>query len=104
MTEQIGRKDDAEKPRYDLVPPHALDAVVRVLTLGAARYAPDNWKIVEGRRWRYFSAAMRHLWRWISGHTRDDGPKGTNESHLACAICSIMFLLDEEERTGGIEK
>lgn len=88
-------KHDGGKPRYDLIPPHALDALVRVLTIGAAKYAPDNWKTVDGRRWRYFAAAQRHLWAWWRGQERD--PE-TGESHLAHALCSVAFLLDEEEQ------
>jgi len=91
---QEGRKDDAEKPRFDLVPPRALTAVARVLTLGARKYAPDNWRRVEGRRERYFAAAMRHLWAWWTGEDRD---AETGESHLAHAACCVLFLLDESE-------
>jgi len=91
-----GRKFDTEKTRYDLIPPLALDAFARVLTFGARKYAPDNWRHVEGRRWRYFSAAMRHLWAWWRGEKTD---AETGESHLACAMCCVAFLLDEEEAT-----
>jgi hypothetical protein len=34
-----GRKDDGEKPRYDLIPPEFLDGTARVLTYGAAKYS-----------------------------------------------------------------
>jgi hypothetical protein len=89
-----GRKDDRGKARYDLVPPHALDAIARVLEIGARKYAPDNWRFVEGRRWRYFAAAMRHMWAWQRGEAVD--PE-TGEHHLAHAACCVLFLLDEEE-------
>lgn len=91
-----GVKHDREKPRYDLMPPRAFDSVVRVLTYGARKYAPDNWKYVDGRRWRYFSAAMRHAWAWWRGEALD---AETGESHLAHAVCCLLFLLDEEEAT-----
>lgn len=87
-------KHDSGKARYDLIPPLALDAFVRVLTFGAKKYAPDNWRTVENRRARYFAAAMRHLWAWWRGERLDEE---SGEPHLACAMCCISFLLDEEE-------
>lgn len=62
-----GTKHDADKPRYDLLPPAAIDALVRVLTFGAAKYAPDNWRKVDGWRWRYHAAALRHIFAWGPG-------------------------------------
>ena len=43
-----GRKDDDGKLRYDLIPPLALEEVVRVLTFGAEKYGPNNWRAVKG--------------------------------------------------------
>lgn len=54
----------------------------------------NNWRRVEGRRERYFAAAMRHLWAWWTGEERD---AETGESHLAHAACCVLFLLDEAE-------
>ena len=51
-----GRKDDAEKPRWDLLPWGPVGEVVAVLTFGARKYAPDNWKHVPAARERYFAA------------------------------------------------
>lgn len=42
-----GRKDDAAKPRHDLIPPELPDAVARVLTFGAKKYtveAKNEWQ------------------------------------------------------------
>lgn len=98
----VGVKDDSARTRYDLVPPHALDAVARVLTFGALKYTRNgvdggnNWRLVPERRRRYFAATMRHLWAWWRGERADSE---TGESHLAHAICCLTFLLDEEETT-----
>lgn len=89
-TEPIGRKFDHGKPRYDLLPPKALAMVVRVLTYGANKYEPNNWKHVRGARWRYFRAVMTHLWQWWMGELID-GESGL--PHLAHAACNILFLL-----------
>ncbi len=39
-------KHDTEKARWDLLPMDAVSPVVDVLTFGAKKYAPDNWKTV----------------------------------------------------------
>ena len=88
-----GRKDDQEKARYDLLPPRALHSVVEVLTFGARKYAPDNWRMVPDRRRRYFAAALRHLWAWWRGEMCD---RESGVHHLAHAACCILFILDEE--------
>lgn len=85
-----GRKDDAGKPRWDLLPFEALAVVVAVLTFGARKYAPDNWRSVEGWRWRYFRAALSHLAAWWRGEKLD--PE-SGLPHLAHAACCVLFLL-----------
>ena len=92
-SELPGNKDDSGKLRYDLLPPLALREVVKVLTFGARKYAPENWRKVDGWRWRYFAAAMRHLWAYYTGE-RDDGESGL--PHLAHAACCVLFLLGME--------
>jgi hypothetical protein len=86
----LGRKDDADKPRWDLLPWKAVAKVVDVLTYGAKEYGEDNWKYVEHYKSRYFAAAQRHLTAWWEGELAD--PK-TGYSHLAHAICCLLFLL-----------
>ena len=96
MVEQ-GRKFDGGKLRYDLLPVHALEEVTRVMTLGAEKYDPENWKRVpEGRR-RYTAAAFRHIEAWRKGETTDE--IGTH--HIANAISNLMFILEKELQ--GIE-
>jgi len=89
-----GRKFDAGKAQYGLLPPDALRQTVEVLTFGAAKYAPDNWRYVPEAKRRYFDAAQRHLWAWKGGEETDGE---TGNSHLAHAICCLMFLLEVKE-------
>lgn len=94
-----GVKFDGDKPRYDLIPPEALDGLARVLTYGAAKYAPRNWE--KGMNWgRVFGAAMRHLWAWWRGEHKD--PE-TGMSHLWHAQCCIAFLIAYEARQTGTD-
>lgn len=92
-----GRKADAGKPDYALLPPRAVESVVRVLSFGAAKYGAQNWRHVEGRKTRYLSAALRHMFARLRGEVCD---LESGEPHLAHAACCLLFLLDEEDATG----
>jgi hypothetical protein len=85
-----GRKDDAGKLPFELVPVEALEQIVAALGYGARKYSPDNWrKVPDGRR-RYFGAMMRHAWAYWRGEERD-AESGLH--HLAHAGACILFLL-----------
>jgi hypothetical protein len=83
-------KADTEKPRMSLLPPRAMIALGDVLTYGAKKYAPDNWRKVDDLS-RYTSAALRHVFRYMGGE-RDDPETGMH--HLAHAACSLLFIVD----------
>lgn len=97
MATAEGVKHDEDKPKFSLMKPDALMEMVAVLTYGAKKYSPDNWKMLENARQRYFDAANRHLWQWYGGEERD--PE-SGLHHLAHAMSSLMFLIqmdmDEE--------
>ena len=88
-----GRKDDAGKLRYDLVPVRAEEELVRVLTFGAQKYGAWNWIDVPNSESRYLAAARRHIAAWQRGETRDDE---SGAHSLAHAACCLMFLLEME--------
>jgi len=85
-----GTKHDTGKLRYSLLPSMVLEKVLKVLEFGANKYSVNNWQHVQDARNRYYDAAMRHLQAWFYGESND--PE-TGESHLAHAICCLMFLL-----------
>lgn len=86
-----GMKYDKDKARWDLLPFKAASQVVDVLTYGAKKYAPEDWRKVDGWRWRYFGAAMRHMVAWIGGERIDPESK---LPHLAHAACCVLFMLE----------
>lgn len=91
MTMRVeGVKFDNDKPQWSLLPFKALKEVVDVLTYGAKKYAPDNWKKVPDARRRYIDAGFRHLTAYASGEKLDSE---TGKSHLAHAICCLLYLL-----------
>lgn len=86
-------KHDQNKVRWDLMLWKEMEEVARVLEYGDKKYEPGNWKLVDGWRWRYFGAAMRHLVAWFGGEKRD--PE-SGLLHLAHAIVSILFIMNLE--------
>lgn len=90
----VGRKFDAGKLDYTIVPWEGLEEVVKVLEFGAKKYARDNWKQVENADTRYLAAAFRHL---IAYNTGEEADAETGLSHLAHASCCLLFLLALEK-------
>lgn len=91
-------KHDGQKVMVELVEPGFVVEVGRVLTFGARKYAPNNWR--KGLPWsRTLGATLRHLFAWAKGEEAD--PE-SGLPHLAHAACNLMFLM-EWSRTGSGE-
>ena len=88
-----GIKHDAGKLRYDLLPVKPLSELVKVYTIGAAKYSDRNWE--QGLEWgRVFAAMMRHGWDWWGGERYD--PKD-RQHHLASVAWAALTLMEYEE-------
>lgn len=88
-----GIKYDGEKPKVGLVPPLALLEVAKVLTFGAKKYSPNNWKKIEDLQSRYTDASLRHILDHMLGIDLDEE---SGLDHLAHAICCLMFKLEDK--------
>lgn len=86
----LGVKFDKDKPKWNLLPWSEVEDVVKVLTFGAKKYAPDNWKFIDDANNRYMDAAMRHLVAHQQGECYDNE---SHERHIAHAICCLLFML-----------
>lgn len=86
----LGVKYDFAKPKWSLLPWDEVEDVVKVLTFGAKKYAPDNWKFVDDADNRYMDATLRHLVAYRQGERRD---AESGESHIAHALCCLLFML-----------
>ena len=95
-----GRKDDSGKPRWDLLPWGPLSEVAEVMTYGAKKYAPDNWKKVSNPKRRYFAALMRHITAWLFGERNDPESK---KPHLAHAVCCLLMLFHFDGEYSNID-
>lgn len=92
MRQQVeGTKHDDGKPRWTLVPWRAMESVVAVLEHGAKKYGDDNWRHVPNASRRYVDAAARHIIAHMRG---DELDRESGLPHLAHAVCSILFLLE----------
>jgi hypothetical protein len=85
-----GTKYDSGKPDYALLEPVMLDELVKVMTYGAKKYEPHNWKKLADAEDRYYAALMRHLNAWRSGEARD--PE-SGLYHLSHVLCNAAFLV-----------
>ena len=90
MKQPNGLRYNSGKPRFDLLPPIALEKISEVLTFGATKYSEWNW--AEGfKHTDVIASLQRHINAYMRG---EDIDPETGLSHLAHAGCNIMFLLD----------
>lgn len=92
-TPQEGVKHDNGKPEFRLIPQQALEDVAKVMSYGAKKYAPDNWRRVPNGHDRYIDAALRHINAHLRGEQLDEE---SGETHLAHAVCSLMMAMESK--------
>ena len=84
------KKDDSSKNRLELIEPKFIEGLGAVLTLGATKYAPNNWKNAsEEDIERIKGALLRHIMTYLSGDKIDEESK---VSHLYHASFGLMTL------------
>jgi len=91
-----GIKYDKDKIKMELLPLRELREVAKVLTYGAKKYEPDNWKKVPDAKERYTGALLRHLTEWRDGEVFDPEAPDAKLRHMAQVVCNALFLLWEE--------
>lgn len=88
-----GVKYDDNKIQMELLPLRELREIARVLTYGAKKYAPDNWKKVSNAKERYTGALLRHLTEYREGNSFDHETCPDPLRHIAQVACNALFLL-----------
>lgn len=77
------------KPRYDLLEPHAIHELVKVFTKGSEKYADRNWE--KGMKWSKMLASLkRHLAAFEQG---EDYDKESNLNHMAHVAWNALGLV-----------
>ena len=87
------------KPRFDLLPPEALQALAEHYGKGAEKYAARNWE--RGMDWcKCFASLERHAWAWMGGEDIDP----ENGSHHMIAVAwNAMALFTYAMRNIGTD-
>lgn len=81
---------NTNKLRYDLIPEYAEEQVAKVMTKGAEKYAPNNWR--KGMPWSEVESSLkRHLAAWKSG---EDFDSESGLYHMAHVAVNALFLID----------
>lgn len=88
-------KFDANKPRFDLIDPWFEEDVAKVLTMGAAKYAENNWKLNTDIN-RYIGALQRHLNEIKKGEYIDDESLLQHTAHLGCNAMFLHYMIRKE--------
>lgn len=93
---------DTGKPQLELISPIAMVGLAGILTFGAKKYAPNNWR--KGMNWsRCIGSLKRHLARFEMGEDYDFDPEcegcknnnclnHTGLLHIDQIQCNAMFL------------
>lgn len=82
-------KFDFGKPLFSLIEPKFALELAKVLTMGAEKYGPEDWKTTDNAHRRYLDALHRHLNAFERGEMND--PE-SGQSHLAHVAANAMFL------------
>ncbi len=81
---------NAGKPDWSLVEFAGLEEMVRVLEMGAKKYARGNWKNGNGLSFNEcMSSLLRHAHAWLAG---EDVDPESGRSHIGHIQCNAMFL------------
>lgn len=83
VTNEKGGKQSAVKYRMDLVDPHAMFEMTRILREGAVKYGIDNWRKIPCEE--HINHMLIHAYAHLAGDTQDD--------HLAHMMCRAMFAV-----------
>jgi len=83
-------KFDGDKLRPDLVPISSINALAEVLTFGARKYKPNNWRNNKDLS-RYEAAMWRHWLKYLEGEVHD---QESGMPHLWHAMTNMAFLIE----------
>lgn len=89
-------RHNQDKLRVDLIPTQLTESVAKVLTFGAKKYSPNNWKgFTKEQQDEILGSLLRHILEYQKGN-KIDSESGLH--HLAHAACNIAFILYFEEQ------
>jgi hypothetical protein len=82
------------KTPFRLIPKSALVCMAWVMSLGAKKYGPFNWRENDVRMTVYTEAAMRHL---IAIETGEDIDPESGQPHAAHVMSCMGIIIDAQQ-------
>jgi hypothetical protein len=100
ITDEAGKalRYNEGKTKWSLVHFGSLIPMVQVLTFGALKYEPHNWKKTINRD-ELLESAMRHLTALVDGEENDPESKISHAGHVMCNMLfySFHFVINKSE-------
>lgn len=93
VTNEQGGQNSKIVGRYDLFPPLAMQALAVVLEEGAAKYSPDNWKLVPIED--HINHALLHIFSFMTNFSDAE-----DLSHGMTRLVMAMQLVKEGSEVG----
>jgi hypothetical protein len=90
----------SDKAPLHLVPASFVAYTAVALAEGQFKYGAWNWRASGIRKSVYFSALLRHVWKWWNGEECD--PK-TGVPHLANAAACLAVLIDGTTQGNAVD-
>lgn len=91
MSNEVGTKNDSNKPDLSLIPKDALWGTAAALTFGAKKYNRHNFK--NGIAYsRLVAATMRHLTAWNEGEDLDNESLLNHLDHAMASLAMLKFM------------
>lgn len=99
-TNEKGGKQSKLETRCDLLDGQAMFVLARVLKLGAEKYTPNNWRLID--EMSHVNHALEHLFRYLAdqpspGLLDEFALEPPEEDHLAHAFCRLMMAVAQRE-------
>lgn len=91
MSKALRYNEDKPKLSYILEFPHAIEALARIMELGAEKYGDGNWKLGGKPDKEYMDSMMRHLRSFVEGEMYD---KDSGCSHVGHAAWNLLALIE----------
>lgn len=79
-------------------PKRLIREVARVLTYGAAKYSPNNWR-TSGSWLKVLDSGMRHVDAYLTGQEVDDESGIHHFGHLGCNLAFLLEFIAQSDGT-----
>lgn len=99
MTQEVMKRYNNGKPRFDLITPEAMFALAEHFRKGAEKYLDRQWEI-GGPYCSVFASLQRHAWAWMNGEDIDEE---TGSHHMTAVAWNALALLTFYQREIGTD-